>query len=557
MDIISKGAKSALSGEGMDFYSIAKILAFLFVLYSSFLVCSSISSYLTSNASVRLTYKLRKEVSEKINRLPIKYFNKETYGEVTSRITNDIDVLVSSLTGILSQIISSTAILFGILYMMISISWEMSLVSFFSTPLAMVLIVLLINATQKYFKRYQEQLGKMNGHIEEMYSGHNVIKAFNGEKVATEKFDRLNSEMYNLEWKSSFFSSFVSPIMEFISSLAYVALCMMGGYFAMVQKISVGNIFAFLTYSNQFMKPLTSVTGISGTLQQIYSAAERVFNFLEEAEERPNESIKYLEKLDSDHFMDKNGNKIEIKGEIEFNHVTFFYEGENFGIKDFNLKVKPGQTIAIVGPTGAGKTTLAKILAGFYPVQSGNILIDGHDIKEFKKEDLYSLFGFVFQDPWLFSGTILENIRYGKMESCSEAVKKAAEFACSNSFIEALPEGYETLINESSDNISQGEKQLLTIARAILAGHKMLILDEATASIDTRTEIKIQKALKELLSGKTSFIIAHRLSTIRSADLIIVMNDGKIAEQGTHFELMREKGIYYNMCVLQFKNESL
>lgn len=557
MDIISKGAKSALSGGSIDFYNMAKILAFLFVLYSSFLVCSSISSYLTSKASVRLTYRLRKEISEKINRLPIKYFNKETYGEVTSKITNDVDILVSSLTGILSRIISSTAILLGILYMMVSISWEMSLVSFLGTPLGLILMVLIINSTQKYFKKYQEQLGKMNGHIEEMYSGHNVIKAFNGERMAIKKFDKLNSEMYNLEWKSSFFSSFISPIMEFISSLVYIALCVMGGYFAMVQKISVGNIFAFLTYSNQFMKPLTSVMGISGTLQQIYSAAQRVFEFLEEAEESPNSLTEHLEKLSPGHFKGKNGEQIEIKGGIEFKHVVFAYEGEIFGVKDFTLSVKPGQTIAIVGPNGAGKTTLAKILAGFYTLQSGSIFIDGYDIRKFKKEDLHSLFGFVFQEPWLFNGTILENIKYGKMESCDEDVKKAAELACASSFIEALPEGYETLINESSDNISQGEKQLLTIARAILAGHKMLILDEATASIDTRTENKIQQGLKELLNGKTSFIIAHRLSTIRSADLIVVMNNGKIAEQGTHKELIEKKGIYYNMYILQFKNEVL
>lgn len=553
MNALSEGAASAMSGGSMNFEYILKLLTFLFTMYSFFLGCSCVSSYLISNASISLTYKMRKEISEKIDRLSLRYFNKETYGEVISRITNDVELLVSTLTQSLSQIISSVVMLVGIVYMMISISLQMTFVSFLGTPIGLFFVFLLVNFTQKYFKDYRIQLGKMNGHIEEMYFGHSVVKAFSGEKVSIEKFNKLNEKMYNLEWKANFLSSFVSPIMEFMSSLTYVILCVIGGHLAISGGISIGDIFAFLNYSNQFMKPLSSVTGISGTIQQLFSAAQRVFEFLEE-DEIPEDEIDSLEITKDGDIKDLNGETFKINGEVEFKNLMFTYGSGNFAIKNFSLKVETGKNIAIVGPTGAGKTTVTKLLTGFYPIQSGKILIDGYDIRKFKRKDLFSLFGVVFQDSWMFRGTIMENIRYGKIGSSDEEVKNAAKLACADGFINSLPEGYETVINESSDNISQGEKQLITIARAILAKRKILILDEATASVDTRTEALLQKGLKALMQGMTSFIVAHRLSTIRYADKIIVMNDGEIFEQGTHEELMQKKGLYHKMYVLQFKN---
>lgn len=533
---------------GLDFDYIIKILALLFVMYSVLGICSCVGNYLTSNVSVRITYRMRKQASEKIDRLPLSYFDKETYGEVLSRITNDVDVLVSSLTQTLSQILSSVTMLIGIVFMMFSISWEMTLLSFSGLPVASIFISLMFSISRKYFKRYQKQLGLINGHIEEMYSGHSVVRAFNGEKTSIEKFDKLNNNMYNLAWKSEFLSGFIGPVMELVSSLTYVGLCILGGYLAIKKGLSVGNIFAFLSYSTQFMRPLISVAGISGTLQQIAVAAERVFEFLD-AEENPADRENCIKTFGSITEFP------EIKGEVKFTNINFGYNRDNLIIKNFSFNTESGQTIAIVGPTGAGKTTIIKLLSGFYDVKEGSILIDGHDIRDFRRNDLHSLFGIVFQEPWLFSGTILENIRYGKPNSTSEEVEEAARLAYADGFINALPNGYETVINESSNNISQGEKQLLTIARAILANHKILILDEATSSVDTRTEIQIQKALKNLLKDKTSFVIAHRLSTVREADIIIVLNKGIIEEKGNHKELMDKKGMYYNMYVSQFKYE--
>lgn len=553
MDTLSEGAASAISGGNMDFARILQILMLLFVIYSLYLVCSCVSGYLVSNASIGLTYEFRKEVSEKIDRLSIKYFDKESYGEVTSKITNDVDALVSSFTQIFSNLISSVLVLFGIIYMMISISWGMTIISFLGTPIGLIFVFLLITSTQKYFRDYRIQLGKMNGYIEEMYEGHSVVKAFSGERAVIQKFDKLNDKMYNTEWKAGFLSSFVSPIMELMSSLTYIILCVMGGHLAMAGFISIGDIFAFLTYSNQFTKPLSAVTGIAGTLQEIFSAAQRIFEFLDE-EESPNNTKSTIEILDRKYIKNISGQEYEIKGEVEFKNLSFAYKNEDFAVKNFSLKVRSGENVAIVGHTGAGKTTIIKLLMGFYPLECGQILIDGHDITDFKKKDLYSLFGTVFQEPWLFNGTIMENIRYGRMCSTPEEVREAAKLACADSFINSLPDGYETVINESSDNISHGEKQLITIARAIIARHRILILDEATASVDTRTEAKIQKGLKNLMHGMTSFVIAHRLSTIRYADTIVVMNKGEIAEQGTHEELMRKKGIYHTMYTLQFKN---
>ncbi len=552
MDILSEGVCSAISGGGMDFNRILQLLVFLFVIYSLFLVCSCISGYLVSNISIGLTYELRREVSEKIYRLSLKYFSKESYGEVTSRITNDVDALVSSLTQIFSKLISSILVLFGIVYMMFSISWQMTIVSFLGTPIGFIFVFILINSAKKYFRDYRIQLGKMNGYIEEVYEGHSVVKAFSGERTAIQKFNKLNSKMYHIEWKAGFLSSFVSPIMELVSSLTYIVLCVMGGYLAMTGIISIGDIFAFLAYSNQFAKPLSAVTGITGTLQEIFSAAQRIFEFLDEEEviDRKEDIVNILDGK----YIITTGREIEIKGDVEFKNLRFGYDDEKLVVKDFSLKVKSGENIAIVGYTGAGKTTITKLLMGFYPLKAGQILIDGYDITSFKRKDLYSLFGTVFQEPWLFNETIMENIRYGKMNSTDEEVKEAAKLACADSFINSLPDGYETIINESSDNISHGEKQLLTIARAIIAKHKILILDEATASVDTRTEARIQKGLKNLMKGMTSFVIAHRLSTIRYADMIVVIDNGGIAEQGTHEELMMKKGLYYKMYTFQFKN---
>lgn len=551
INLLSEGVPSGLMGGGIDFESILRTILILFIMYSSSAIASCLSNYINTNISVNITYRARKEMSEKISRLPLSYFDNVTYGEVISRVTNDIDALASYLTQGISQILSSIALLLGIIYMMFSISWEMSLVSFSTLPVLFIFISIIFKISRKYFHQYQKQLGFINGHIEEIYSGHSVVRAFNGEHTAIKKFEAINNKMYNLEWKSEFISGFISPIMGIVSSLSYIGLCVLGGYLAVVKGLTIGNIFAFISYSNQFMSPLMAVSGISGILQQIAVAAERVFEFMEENENPPDKEncIKVI------HNKEKNieNSGIYIKGDVEFKNINFNYNKEKTVIKNFSLNVNSGQTVAIVGPTGAGKTTLIKLLTRFYDAQSGYVLIDGYDIKEFKRRDLNSLFGVVFQEPWLFNGTVRENIRYGNVKSCDDNVEKAAKLAYADDFINSLPNGYDTVIDESYDNISYGEKQLITIARAILADHEILILDEATSAIDTMTELKIQKALKSLLKGRTAFVVAHRLSTIRKADLIVFIDNGNIIESGTHDELVKIEGMYYKMYMSQFQ----
>ena len=519
-------------------------------------VCSCLGNYLASSISVKITYRMRKEISEKIDKLPLSYFDKETRGEILSRITNDVDILVSSLTKTISEIISSSAIVIGIIYIMFSISWGMTLLSCLGLPITAIFIMFIFKISRKYFKMYQKQLALINGHIEEAYSGHITVKALNGEKEVIKKFNTLNKKIYDVSWKAEFISGFVGPIAELVSGLTYVGLCTLGGYLVISEKLSIGDIFVFFSYSKQLMKPLMSVLGISGTLQNIAVVAERVFEFLESDEILP-EYESYPQLYDFTKDTDQNRKIMEIKGHISFENVNFGYKNDRLILKNISLNVPSGKTVAIVGKTGVGKTTLIKLLSGFYEVNGGAILIDGYNIKDFEKKNLHTLFGIVFQEPWLFSGTILENIQYGNPEATNQQIKYAAKLACADSFINSLPDGYETVINEFSDNISQGEKQLLTIARAILANHKILILDEATSSVDTRTEINIQKALKNLLKGRTSFVIAHRLSTIREADIIIVLDAGTICEQGTHDGLLRKKGLYYKMYMSQFSNTSI
>lgn len=546
LNILSKGSSEGLPGEGINFEAITEKLITLFFMYSLLATVSCISNYLNSLISVDITYRMRDDLSKKINRLPIGYFNKETYGETISRITNDVDILVSSMTNTLSSALSSITILIGVILMMFSISWEMTFISFLDIPLSLIFSSLVLKVSRRYFKRYQKQLGLINGHIEEMYSGHNAVRAYNGERDSIEKFKKLNTQMYNLSWKSEFASGFVSPIMEFVSSFIYISLCVFGGYLATVKGLSIGNIFAFFMYANQFKQPFFSVSRLSFTFQQIAVAAERVFEFMD-LEENTSDGENCIKVSNEDNTVG-----VKIKGNVRFNNVVFGYNSKNIVIKDFSLDVKEGQTIAIVGPVGAGKTTIIKLLNRIYDVNEGSISIDGYNIKDFKRKDLQSLFGVVFQEPWLFRGTILENIKYGKVDSSDEEVKNAAKLACADGFIKRLPYEYDTIINESAKNISQGEKQLLTIARAILADHRILILDEATSSVDTNTEIRIQKALKSLMKGRTSFIIAHRLSTIRNADLIVVVNKGVIEEKGKHKDLLKNKGLYYKMHVGQF-----
>ena len=534
-------SKVSNSGGGIDFDSILRTLTILASLYVISSIFSFIQTFITSDISQKVSYNLRKSISEKINKLPLNYYDKKTNGEVLSRVTNDIDAISQNLNQILSQMITAVTTLIGVLVMMLSISVTMTLVSLIVIPLSLIMMMLVVKKSQKHFRSQQEFLGHTNGHIEEMYSGHNIMKAFNGEDKAIEEFDKLSDTLYNSAWKSQFLSGMMMPIMTFIGNLGYVIVAIMGGFLAIRNKIQVGDILAFIQYVKSFMQPISQTAQISNVMQQTAAAAERVFEFLEEEE-----VVEDVEKS-----IPTEG----IQGAVEFENVKFGYNEEKIIINDFSINIKPGQKVAIVGPTGAGKTTIVKLLMRFYELNSGNILIDGHDYRDFTRNDLRKMFGMVLQDTWLFNGSIMENIRYGRLDASDEEVIKAAKLAHADHFIKTLADGYNMEINEEANNISQGQKQLLTIARAILSDPKILILDEATSSVDTRTEVLIQQAMENLMEGRTSFIIAHRLSTIKNADVILVMKDGDIIEQGSHEELLKSKGFYSELYNSQFEEE--
>ena len=534
------GLISKVSGEsGIDFDKIAKILIGLMCLYVCSALFSFIQGYIMTGVSQKLTYRMRKEISEKIDRLPMGYFDKMTHGEILSRITNDVDTLSQSLNQSATQVITSVATIIGVLVMMLSISPLMTVIAILILPLSMGLIGMIVKRSQRYFKEQQEYLGYVNGQVEEVYGGHNIVKAFNKEDDIIDEFDRDNDRLYRSAWKSQFLSGMMMPIMQFVGNLGYVAVVILGGYLAIKKTIEVGDIQSFIQYVRNFTQPIQQVAQVANMLQSTAAASERVFEFLEEPEE---------EAAPENPVVLKNP-----EGAVEFEHVHFGYNPEHTIIHDFSVKVEPGQKIAIVGPTGAGKTTMVKLLMRFYDVSGGSIKVDGHDIREFDRGELRRMFGMVLQDTWLFKGSIEDNIRYGKLDATHEDVVKAADAAYAHRFIQTLPGGYGMELNEEASNVSQGQKQLLTIARAILADPKILILDEATSSVDTRTEVRIQKAMDNLMKGRTSFIIAHRLSTIRDADLILVMKEGDIVEMGRHEELLAKNGFYADLYNSQFE----
>ena len=526
-------------GSGIDFDKIAKILIGLMCLYVCSALFSFIQGYIMTGVSQKLTYRMRKEISEKIDRLPMGYFDKMTHGEILSRITNDVDTLSQSLNQSATQVITSVATIIGVLVMMLSISPLMTVIAILILPLSMGLIGMIVKRSQRYFKEQQEYLGYVNGQVEEVYGGHNIVKAFNKEDDVIDEFDRDNDRLYRSAWKSQFLSGMMMPIMQFVGNLGYVAVVILGGYLAIKKTIEVGDIQSFIQYVRNFTQPIQQVAQVANMLQSTAAASERVFEFLEEPEE---------EAAPENPVVLKNP-----EGAVEFEHVHFGYNPEHTIIHDFSVKVEPGQKIAIVGPTGAGKTTMVKLLMRFYDVSGGSIKVDGHDIRELDRGELRRMFGMVLQDTWLFKGSIEDNIRYGKLDATHEDVVKAADAAYAHRFIQTLPGGYGMELNEEASNVSQGQKQLLTIARAILADPKILILDEATSSVDTRTEVRIQKAMDNLMKGRTSFIIAHRLSTIRDADLILVMKEGDIVEMGRHEELLAKNGFYADLYNSQFE----
>lgn len=528
------------NSEGINFDKIGKIIIFLLALYIISTIFSLIQGWIISEVAQKVSYNMRRQISGKINRMPLKYFDTRTHGEVLSRVTNDVDTVSQTLNQSLSQILTAVTTLIGILIMMFSISWIMTMASLIVIPLTVGLISLVVKKSQKYFKTQQEYLGYVNGKVEEVYSGHIVMKAFNAEQREVNKFSELNDTLYISAWKSQFLSGMMMPIMTFVGNLGYVLVTILGGWLTIRKVIEVGDILAFVQYIRSFMQPISQAAQIANVLQSTAAAAERVFEFLDEEEEVAD--------------IENPVSTKEIIGAVDFNHINFEYNQGKTIINDFTAHIKPGQRVAIVGPTGAGKTTIVKLLMRFYDVNYGEILIDGYNIKDFNRSDLRKIFGMVLQDTWLFNGTIMENLRYGRLDASDEEVKEAAKAAHVHSFIRTLPNGYDMELNEEASNVSQGQKQLLTIARAILANPKILILDEATSSVDTRTEVLIQKAMDNLMSGRTSFIIAHRLSTIRDADFILVMNNGDIVEQGNHEELLYKNGFYAKLYNSQFEN---
>jgi ATP-binding cassette subfamily B multidrug efflux pump len=537
-----EGLIAYATGTGLltDFDYIRNCMLILVVLYIISAAFSYTQGYIMSGISMKITYKFRKDISEKINRMPLKYFDTRTHGEVLSRITNDVDTVSQTLNQSLTQLITSTTTVIGVLVMMLSISPLLTLVAFLTIPLSGGLIMTVVKKSQKYFKTQQEYIGHMNGHIEEIYSGHNVVQVFNGEEEAIAKFRTLNEEVYDSAWKSQFLSGMMMPIMTFVGNLGYVLVCILGGYLAAKKSIDVGDVQAFIQYIRSFNQPIAQLANISNTLQSTAAAAERVFEFLGEEEE----SLEAVNNV----ILDK------VVGNVEFKNVKFGYNEDKIIINNFSSKIEAGQKVAIVGPTGAGKSTIIKLLMRFYDINSGNILIDDHDINDFTRNDLRGMFGMVLQDTWLYNASILDNIKYGNFDATYEQVIEASKAAHCDEFIRALPDGYNLVLNEEASNISQGQKQLLTIARTILADPKILILDEATSSVDTRTEILIQKAMDHLMSNRTSFVIAHRLSTIRDADIILVMKDGDIIEQGNHEALLKANGFYSGLYKSQFEN---
>ncbi len=528
------------TSAGIHFDKIAGILLTLLGLYGISMIFSYIQGWIMAGVSQNVTYGLRKDISEKIHRMPLKYFESKTTGEVLSRITNDVDTVSQNLDQSLTQVISSFTLAIGVIIMMFTISPLMTLVTLLIIPFSFIFVMLIVKKSQKYFAEQQEYLGHVNGQVEEIYSGHDVVKLFNGEEKEITKFKEMNKTLYNSAWKSQFLSMMMHPIMMFIGNLGYVVVSILGGWLVIQNRIQVGDILSFTQYVRSFTQPLSQAAQIMNLLQAMAAAAERVFEFLEEEEETPTVS----------HPVSTKG----LKSNITFEHVKFGYRPDQIIIHDFNANIKPGMKVAIVGPTGAGKTTIVKLLMRFYDVNSGAIKVDGHNIKDFDRNDLRSMFGMVLQDTWLYSDTVRENIRYGKLDATDEQVEDAAIAAHVDHFIRTLPDGYDMVINEESDNISGGQKQLLTIARVILNDPQILILDEATSSVDTRTEILIQKAMDHLMEGRTSFIIAHRLSTIRNADLILVMKDGDIIEQGNHEQLLKKNGFYASLYNSQFED---
>ena len=536
---IFNGLVSKVSGgDGMDFQKIGTILLMAMTLYLASSLCSLIQGYLMTGISQKTTYRLRKDISEKINKMPMNYFDTKPFGDVLSRVTNDVDTLGQSLNTSATQMITSVTTIIGVLIMMLSISPLMTLIALLILPISILFISLIMKHSQGYFRDQQEYLGQVNGQVEEIYSGHNIVKAFNKEEETIQTFEKTNQKLYNSAWKSQFLSGLMMPIMQFVGNLGYVGVAILGGYLAIQGKIEVGDIQSFIQYVRNFTQPIQQVAQVANMLQSTAAASERVFEFLEEEEE-----VQTVENPVSPE---------GLEGNVEFDHVQFGYNSDRIIIHDFSAKVKEGQKIAIVGPTGAGKTTMVKLLMRFYDVNKGAILVDGHDIRDFNRADLRQMFGMVLQDTWLFHGTIMENIRYGNLNATDEEVIEAAKAARVHRFVQTLPGGYQMELNEEASNVSQGQKQLLTIARAILADPKILILDEATSSVDTRTEVQIQKAMDALMKGRTSFIIAHRLSTIRDADCILVMKDGDIIEQGNHEELLAKGGFYAELYKSQF-----
>ena len=534
------GLVSKISGgSGIDFEKIARILAGVLCLYLVSSLLSFIQGYIMTGISNDVTYNLRKDISEKINRIPVKYFESRTHGEILSRITSDVDTLQTGINQSVTQLITSCTTLVGVLVMMLSINVWMTLAALLILPVSMMIIGKVMKHSQKYFQAQQKYLGEVNGQVEEIYSGHNVVKAFNKEEDVIEEFEKVNEKLYTSAWRSQFFSGIMMPVMQFVGNLGYVMVALLGGFLVIKKSIEVGDVQAFFQYIRNFTQPIQQIAQVTNMLQSSAAASERVFEFLDVEEE--DQTVEHPADVET------------VEGNVQFSHISFGYRPEKMIIHDFNAKVKAGQKVAIVGPTGAGKTTMIKLLMRFYDVNSGEILIDGHNVKTFNRSELREMFGMVLQDTWLFHGTIMENIRYGRLDATDEEVIAAAKAAHVHHFIMSQPGGYQMELNEETSNISQGQKQLLTIARAILADNKIMILDEATSSVDTRTEERIQKAMDNLMKGRTSFVIAHRLSTIRDADLILVMKDGDIIEQGTHESLLAEGGFYANLYNSQFE----
>ena len=539
-EIFKALVRKVSAGSGIDFDKVKHILLMLLSLYVASAIFSFIQGLIMTHVSNNVSYQMRKDISEKIHRMPMKYFESRTYGEVLSRVTNDVDTLGQSLNQSMTQIITSTTHIVGVFIMMIRISIPMTIAVLLTLPLSMGLIGLIMSKSQPYFKAQQKHLGELNGQVEEIYGGHNIIKAFNKEEEVIEVFNETNDKLYDSAWKSQFFSGLMMPVMQFVGNLGYVAVAILGGYLTIKDVIEVGDIQSFIQYVRNFTQPLQQIAQVANMLQSTAAASERVFEFLEGPEE--------------DQTVENPVSVENLQGNVEFEHVRFGYNEDKIIINDFSADVKEGQKIAIVGPTGAGKTTMIKLLMRFYDVNGGSIKIDGHDVRDFNRSELREMFGMVLQDTWLFHGTISDNIRYGKLNATEEEVIQAAKAAHVHRFIQTLPGGYNMELNEEASNVSQGQKQLLTIARAILADPKILILDEATSSVDTRTEEMIQKAMDNLMKGRTSFVIAHRLSTIRDADLILVMKDGDIIEQGNHEELLAKGGFYADLYNSQFES---